>query len=125
MKDDKKYHRGGRVPTPRGQVPHPRIRGRGGRADAEARRMAEARARAMFEARRKQAGQQRTAPSPIQQPRPVRGATPIQATPQPMSRPLLDLIIAGPAPRRPTQRRRSGRQIREDMNRRMRRARRR
>ena len=95
-------------------------------AEQEAQAMEEeARARAMFEARRKQAGQQRTAPSPIQQPRPVRGATPIQATPQPMSRPLRDLIIAGPAPRRPTQRRRSGRQIREDMNRRMRRARRR
>jgi hypothetical protein len=190
MKDDKKYHRGGRVPTPRGQVPHPRIGSRGTRtSDERLRRQQELAARkelaklkakakstgakqltmqptppalakllrdqALERARQQRARQQimepsrvpsridmakrsmmprqyieqmlrarnRNRPSPIQQPRPVRGATPIQATPQPMSMP--PQVMAGPAPRRPTQRRRSGSQIREDMNRRMRRTRRR
>ena len=147
MKDDKKYHRGGRVPTPRGQVPHPPIgrpgigRGRGRKglsSTAELqKRMALANARRRMQQdalnRRLRGGRLQPGPQPfplrpmpMQPPRPVKGATPIQATPQPME-PAQAVPATGSRPNAgtPRPRRRSGRQIREDMNRRMRRTRRR
>jgi len=93
MKDKKKYHRGGNMPTPPGQVPHPPI----GRRNAQQRRInqqrrltineqiREAQRRAQREAQRRSTNQRRQPmPMPIQQPRPIRGAVPVQATPQPM-----------------------------------------
>lgn len=94
MKSTKKYHRGGNMPTPPGQVPHSPI-GRGNRPrnlreqvvgispEEAALRKRIQQARRMESEQRKRLRSQ-PMPMPIQQPRPIRGAVPVQATPQPM-----------------------------------------
>jgi len=89
MKPTKKYHRGGNMPTPPGQVPHSPVasprgrplvppRGRGPRVSVDPR----PRSRVMPGLGKP--GGPTPFPNPIQQPRPVRGAVPVQTTPQPM-----------------------------------------
>lgn len=99
MTGKKKYHYGGNVPTPPGQRPHPPI-GRDNRPrnlqDQVRRRVTMSPEEAALRRRIAEQQQRRRMPglgkpggptpfpSPIQQPRPIRGAVPVQATPQPM-----------------------------------------